>query len=404
MNFDLDHFIYALSDTVDLVGVDELCHGKRVACMAWKCAESLGLDIHNRQRLFHMGLLHDCGVSSTEERNHLVTELEWENSHIHCQIGSRRMMSFAPLALYAESILYHHTRWERLADTDTSEETRKDANLLYLLDRVDYLGQSFPGNSWLSKKDHVRHVIISYRDTYFNSELVDAFLDASENEAFWITLEPLMLMDFLAERKNHRQEIQISIEELQQVAKLFAEIVDAKSPYTAEHSTGVASLARLLAHKCQLDEESQKKIAIAALLHDLGKLQVPDKVLESSNPLTGEDLSAMRHHSYVTYSILHKIHGFEDIAIWAGNHHEALDGSGYPFRRTSHDLSIESRIIAIADMFQALAQKRPYRDSKPLDTILQFLQQNGDRGRIDKDIVNIVVQNSEQCYLQSTAV
>jgi len=398
MKLDLEQFIFALSDTVDLVGVDEILHGKRVAFMAWKCAKAMGFDEERSRRLFHLGLLHDCGVSSSEERGHLVQELEWDNSHIHSQIGAKRLESFEPLSVFAQPILYHHTRWERLKGIDLRPSIKTEANLIYLIDRIDYLCQTTPGSNMLAKKNIVRHKVNSLKEIYFSSELVDVFLEVSANEAFWFSLEPYMLLLFINDQKKSQQPIDLPSDNLKKIAHLFAEIVDAKSPYTAEHSIGVANLSRLLAEKSGLDKDTQLKVEVAGLLHDLGKLQVPDRVLESSEPLADEDLSFMRHHSYMTYRILNNIKGLEEIATWSGNHHEALDGSGYPFRRTAEELSIESRIIAIADIFQALAQTRPYRSARPLSIILDSLQAHSDRGRLDQDIVACVLSNSSACY------
>jgi putative nucleotidyltransferase with HDIG domain len=179
---------------------------------------------------------------------------------------------------------------------------------------------------------------------------------------------------------------------------LFAQIVDAKSKYTAEHSTGVASLSRYLAERCSLNETSCCWVEVAGLLHDLGKLQVPDKVLERKGALSREDTAIMRHHSYVTFHILKKIQGLEDISLWAANHHEKLDGSGYPFRKTAVELSIESRIIIIADIFQALAQNRPYRISQSPEAIIEFLKKGNEHGQLDTDLVHIVESEPSTCY------
>ncbi len=398
MKLNLDQFIFALSDTVDLVGVDEILHSKRVGYMAYKCAQTLGYDNARQKRLLHLGLLHDCGVSSTKERRKLVNELDWENSDIHCQIGAERMEFFEPLKPFAQAIRHHHTRWDKLKDQDITEETKLEANLLYMLDRVDYLGLVTPGPNWLFKKDVVRHKINFYSGTYFHPDLVDIFLNTSESEAFWFSLDSLILMDFIEQQKKAEETIFITSDQISIVAELFARIVDAKSPFTAEHSFGVARLSKQIAEYMGLDKDTCLKIEVTGLLHDLGKLQVPDRVLENPGPLDGEDLSCMRHHSYVTFRILKKITGFEDIALWASNHHEALDGSGYPFRRKGDEIGIESRILAIADIFQALAQNRPYRQAQPLEKIITFLQTNAEKGRLDTKLVGMVTDNKEQCY------
>lgn len=399
MQLDLEQFIFALSDTVDLVGVDEILHSKRVGYMAWKCAETLGFTNSRQRKLLHLGLLHDCGVSSTEERDHLVNELEWNDSITHCKTGSDRMAQFGPLQQFSTPIKYHHTRWEKMGTIDLDDNEKIESNLLFLLDRVDYLCQITPGNTLLSKKDTVRDKINRYKWSLFNGDLTDCFLDISSKEAFWFSLEPIMLYDFIEKQRIKSDSIPIDVNnQLKIVAELFAGIVDAKSSYTAEHSFGVARLSQFIAEEIQLDRETCEKIKVAGLLHDLGKLQVPDTVLEHPGPLVGEHLSYMKHHSYVTYRILSKIDGLQDIALWAGNHHEALDGSGYPFRKTADELGIESRIIAVADIFQALAQARPYRSPKPLESILDFLEKNTIAGRIDHEIVEKVLSKSDLCY------
>lgn len=398
MRLDLDQFIFALSNTVDLVGVDEVLHGKRVGYMAWNCAKKLDFPASKAKRLLQLGLLHDCGVSTTKEHHKLVNELDWENSQIHCQIGSDRMKYFGPLHSFAEPILHHHTSWESLKDKQISDEIKIEANLIFLLDRVDYFGQITPGQNWIAKKKIIRDKVRSYAGTYFHPELVDTFLRTSENEAFWICLDPIMLIDFMEQQKKAEDHISVSNDQLKTVAELFAQIVDAKSPFTAEHSLGVSRLASHMAEQSGLNQETCLKIEVAGLLHDLGKLQVPDNVLEKTGPLDDDEFSCMQLHSYVSYQILKKITGFEKIALWAANHHEVLDGSGYPFHRMGDDLDIESRIVAVADIFQALAQNRPYRKARPVGEIISFLQKKAKRGKLDNNLVEMIADTREKCY------
>ena len=270
------------------------------------------------------------------------------------------------------------------------DDVRMDANLIFLLDRVDYLSYAFQSADLLAKRSHVRYTINKCRGTLFQKDLLDAFLDSSSTEAFWFSLNSHILGDFIAEQKHQRQGNITNVVELLRVAELFAEIVDAKSTYTATHSRGVAEIAVFLAQKLSFHNSIIDEINIAALLHDIGKLQVPDRFLESTAPLVDEGLSYMRHHSYATYHILHNINGMGHIAEWAGNHHEALDGSGYPFHKTKEELDIQSRIIALADIFQALAQDRPYRRALQADDIISFIAKSCDSGRLDKEIFAVI--------------
>ncbi len=402
MKIDLEQLIYALSDTVDLVGVDEILHGKRVAFMAWECAKTMGLDRRRKKELFHIGLLHDCGISSTREHRIVIDEMDWEDSSVHCQLGATRIQQFKPLAFMADTILHHHSHWQTLHESDLPEQTRVNANFIYLLDRVDAFASSCENNNYLKEKEKICSRIVSLKNTYFHPDLVDIFLETSKCDAFWFTMKPMPLMEFYRRHEQRRREVSVSREELKTMAELFAQIVDAKSPYTAEHSFGVGQLSRHLAELCGLDQNSIKKIEVAGLLHDLGKLQVPDDILEKSGKLDREDLIFMRHHSYGTLRILQKIRGMEEIALWAANHHEALDGSGYPFGKMGDELDLQSRIIIVADIFQALAQNRPYRGPQPLEKIVAILQEGAFWGKLDEDVVGLVVDNTEDCFQEAT--
>lgn len=401
MKIDFGQFIHALSDTVDLVGVDEVLHSKRVAYVALECARLLGGGKAEQLLLYRAGLLHDCGVSSTQVHKKLVNELEWTNSSHHCQIGAQRMKRFAPLSVFSEIIYYHHTRWEQLKDLSLSEESKTYANLIFLADRVDALAGMAQTANRLICRDAICNKVQSLQGSYFKPELVEVFLAAAEKEAFWITQEPDHLRDYLHMQIQETDPLLLDISELKSLACIFAEIVDAKSPYTAEHSFGVTKLAMYLARRCKLPEATVRKIEVAGLLHDLGKLQVPDSILDYKGGLEGEDLTVMRHHSYVTFMILSKIGGLEEITRWAADHHEKLDGSGYPFKKSENDLSIESRIIMIADIFQALAQNRPYRSSLPPSNIIEIIGEQVKSGLLDREVFKIVEVDPDQCYQEA---
>lgn len=403
MKIDFGQFINALSDTVDLVGVDELYHSKRVAFMAAECLKALGANRPQQLHIFRQGLLHDCGVSSTRVHDRLVSEFEWEESEMHCLVGSSRMLSFAPLARYAEVVRYHHTRWEDLQHLDIDKEIKLNANLIYLLDRVDALACTASAENRLSCREVVCEQIGAYRGTHFKPELVDAFLETAKKEAFWITQERDHLTDHLRVNNIDFDNIPLDNGQLKEMAAIFAQVVDAKSPYTAEHSFGVSRLSGFISEQCQLDHEVSSRIEVAGLLHDLGKLQVPDQILEHDGDLDSDALAVMRHHSYVTYIILSKIGGLEDITQWASDHHEKLDGSGYPFKKVGVELPLESRIVMVADIFQALAQNRPYRKSLSADKIVEKLVLDVEKGKLDREIVRIVASTPDSCYQKAVS-
>jgi putative nucleotidyltransferase with HDIG domain len=149
--------------------------------------------------------------------------------------------------------------------------------------------------------------------------------------------------------------------QIDQICEAFADVVDAKSHFTFRHSIGVADAAFGIAQTMGLPSDRIQLVRRAALLHDIGKLSVSNTILDKRAVLSASEWDAVRQHPRTTRLILERVRSFREMAIIAGEHHEKLDGSGYPDRLTARDLSLESRIIAVADVFGALSEDRPYR-------------------------------------------
>lgn len=403
---DLRQAVYALSDALDLVGMNDVYHGKRVGLMAAEVARTLGWEEGSQDDLFDTGLLHDCGVSSTAIHQHLVAELDWDGAQGHCERGYGLLRALPSLAHLAPAVRYHHTHWEAFPqgpeDSWASPEVALKANLIYLVDRADALMARHYGPAVLHHKDAARAALAGYRGTLFSPELLDAFLESSRADAFWLVLEPRHIQNSLGERLRRRQPRKLDFSELRGMAMLFAYVVDAKSPYTAAHSLGVARLSRLLGALDGQDEASQDKMEIAGLMHDLGKLLVPDEVLDKPAPLTPEERMVMNRHSFETYQILRRIPGLEDVAAWAAYHHETLDGDGYPYHLAGQALPRQARLIAVADIFQALAQDRPYRGALPPEQILGLLRQRARAGKLDAGAVDLLADHLDACWRAAT--
>ena len=144
LDVDLREIVYALSDALDLVGISDVAHGKRVAIMAERCAQQLGYDPNEATFIFDLGMLHDIGVSSSRVHAMLVSEFDWENSQEHCEIGYQLLCSFQPLARMAEPVRLHHTHWATLQSrADVAPEVAEAANLIFLTDRVDAMCAAF---------------------------------------------------------------------------------------------------------------------------------------------------------------------------------------------------------------------------------------------------------------------
>lgn len=406
-NTSLSAVVAALSDALDLVGVDDLAHGKRVGIMAAQCGKALGWDIDECRFLLDLGLLHDIGVSSTQTHQHLLLEFDWENSQDHATRGYALLKDFVPLARLAVPIRFHHTRWDRLKNLigqDVTECEALEANLIFLVDRVDTFAAPFyAGGTLFEHTEEIRERVRSVSGSYFSPTLVEAFLVASVSEAFWLSLEPRAIRLALSEHVARSGLQELDNASLLQLAKIFARIVDAKSRFTHEHSEGVTRLAVHLAQQLGLPPAASARLEIAGLLHDLGKLRIPDEILDKAGPLDAHERHVMNTHSYETYQILAGIPGFEEIAQIAAYHHEVPDGTGYPFHLHGAALSREARILRVADIFQALAQNRPYRAGLSAEEIQAELKRLVAAGKLDADIVDAATRDMAAAMRAATS-
>jgi HD-GYP domain-containing protein (c-di-GMP phosphodiesterase class II) len=138
-------------------------------------------------------------------------------------------------------------------------------------------------------------------------------------------------------------------------------------------------------------------------LHDLGKLRVPDFIIDKAASLNREERALITRHAYDTFRILRNVFGSTPIANWAGAHHENLRGTGYPFHRSGQGLALETRIIGISDIFQALAQDRPYRGKLSRDEVFAHLTSLAQQGYLDSEIVALVGRELDVCYALATS-
>ena len=400
---DLNEVVLALSDALDLVGTQIVQHGKRVAFMASACGRFLSLEEEERTDLLLAAVLHDCGVSTTRlHRKLLDADLSFEEAHGHAEAGGDLLEQFEPLSPVAAIVRLHHTPWDSPARREAGPRTALLANLVFLADRVDAVLQSHRECDPLLETDEIRRWVFARSGTSFAEEAVGAFLEASAAEAFWLTLEPHHLERALRDEMRIERHRTVPLSSLADLALLFAGIVDGKSPFTASHSTAVARLAALLGRLAGLDEGTCTRLRIAGLLHDLGKLRVPDEVLEKVTPLDKGEFATIERHAFETFQILSRVAPLREIAGWAGYHHEGLSGKGYPFRVRADEIPLPARLLAIADVFQAFAQNRPYRGSLGAEEILGQLRRFVESGKLDPLGVDLVAENLEECFRAAT--
>jgi putative nucleotidyltransferase with HDIG domain len=212
---------------------------------------------------------------------------------------------------------------------------------------------------------------------WFDPDLVAAAISLHRRKALWANCLPgddpdetrRAAVDLAPGASSYLQR-----ERIDQICEAFADVVDAKSPYTFSHSLGVTDAAVSIAQRLGLPSERIDFVRRAALLHDIGKLSISNSILDKPGKLNAREWRAVQGHPVQTRLILERIGAFKELAKVAGEHHEKLDGSGYPNRLTAEQLSLESRIIAVADVYGALSEDRPYRSRLSLEKIVAIIQ------------------------------
>ena len=390
ISVNLGNLILSLSDALDLAFSSLAMHQQRTAFIAWELGKQAKLQEKRIENVFIAGLLHDIGALSLEEKKSLHDN-EISAVDPHCIRGQRLFKSNPWLAPCADLVRYHHRDWVTWEEPRDTPEIF-DTQLLFL---ADYLERQIDRKTYILHQDQVLcSRLKELANRQVSSDIVDLFLEVSNREEFWLDLTSPRLYSLLLHNGPFRT-IEVDINNIAIFAKLLSMIVDFKSPFTATHSSGVARCAMVLAEMVGMSETEVKLMEIAGLLHDLGKLVVPNSILEKPAGLTHAEMAVIKQHTYYTFSILSTIGGLQMIAEWGAYHHERLDGKGYPFRRKAHEMNLGARIMAVSDIFTALAEGRPYRKGMKTENINNILQEQASHGIQDAHIVKLMLENIE---------
>lgn len=176
-----------------------------------------------------------------------------------------------------------------------------------------------------------------------------------------------------------------------QIVGAFAKLIDGKDKYTNGHSFRVAQYSTLIASKMEYDAGQIENIHNIALLHDIGKISIPDSILQKNEKLTEEEYQTIKKHTEFGYEVLKEITVYPEISLGARFHHERLDGKGYPLALSGDEIPLIARIIAVADTFDAMYSTRPYRKQMPIEEVIKVMQQ-AEGTQLDQEIVEILVQ------------
>jgi HD-GYP domain-containing protein (c-di-GMP phosphodiesterase class II) len=209
--------------------------------------------------------------------------------------------------------------------------------------------------------------------SWFDPQLVDAFAIIAGEPGFWDVLNSTHVDKTILALEPGEFKKPLDEDFLDDIAEAFGQVVDAKSPYTSGHSARVGLYASLLAEDLGISPARQRWLKRAALLHDMGKLGVSNTILDKPGKLTDVEYELVKMHAVYTGEILGRVGAFEELARVSSAHHERLDGKGYPLGVTAEFISLETRIITTADIFDAITAERPYRGALPVEKTLSIM-------------------------------
>lgn len=416
--------IAAMSAALDLTHGQPAGHAARTCILGMRLARELGLAPVDRTPLYFALLLKDLGCSSNAAKisylfgaddrvvKHDVKTVDWSRAKDNAWFAARQVRpgarpweKFTQLAKLAvrgsgASRQLIKTRCERgasiareLGFSETTAEAIRQldehwdgqgqpaglrreeitplARILGLAQTVEVFAREYGSEAACS-------MAIERSGRWFDPQLVRVLLTFRGDHEFWDRLLMADPWTIVAECEPADEIRMATGGDLDRIALAFAHVVDAKSPWTFRHSVGVAEIAVGIAEALGYESDGLTRIRRTALLHDLGKLGVSNLILDKPGKLTDEEFAALRRHPEYSEQILSRIGCFAPLAPLAGAHHEKLNGRGYYRGLAADQLSLDVRLLTVADIFEALSAARPYREAVPTDRVVEILE--GDAG------------------------
>ncbi len=390
----LDNLVLSFSDSLDLIHPCAVDHQQRVAYLALRITEGMGYRDAERADLLYAAALHDIGILSVEEKIESM-RVEFADASRHVDLGVDLLRRLDIFARAAEFVRFHHQPWADEAGWEWYVDGPQKllANAIHLADVVDRIvRRDVPV---LRQVPSIVDRLTAMAFPEFSPVLMESFRELAGREAFWLDFASPRIYSVLTHLIQWPR-VLVTLDNLEQIGQIFSRIVDFRSRFTATHSIGVATAAVELARRLHFGERECRLMRIAGHLHDLGKVAVPNRILDKPDKLDTAEFDVIRGHTYHTYHILSTIGGFEEISMWASHHHERLNGRGYPFHLTGDELPLGSRIMAVADVFTAAAESRAYRKGTGRRETVPILESLVRDGGLDARVVRLLVKDFDE--------
>ncbi|WMW81860.1 HD domain-containing phosphohydrolase [Undibacterium cyanobacteriorum] len=421
MNLRLSELISALSHALDITEGQPAGHCVRCCWIGMHVGRELGLPEDELWDLYYTLLLKDLGCSSNAARIcelYLADDLQFKRDfktvgdslpqvlhfvlkHTGLKAGlAERFRSVLTILRDGRSIAQEliATRCQRGAEiARLLRFSERVAMGIYHLDehhngqgRPDQLrGDEIPVFSRIALLAQVVDVfhtadgadaalaeIRERRGQWFDPQLVEAFFKVADDAEFWHVLASSEVNQAVLNLEPKSHVVPLDDDYLDDIAAAFGQVVDSKSPYTSGHSARVALYTDMIGESMGLSAERRRWLKRGALLHDVGKLGVSNSVLDKAGKLDISEWEEVKMHAAYTETILSRINAFSELAKVSAAHHEKLDGTGYPRGLKGDEISLETRIITTADIFDAITAERPYRGATPIPKTLEIMSEN----------------------------
>lgn len=364
---------------------DACLHSLQVAYLTLKICKNLDIDEDTKNSLVIAAYFHDFSAEKTNMCDSLDKYEKGNAVKEHCILGYLLFKFLLPKSDICKFILYHHNTY----DVDyiiNNIENPLESNIIKLADDISIY-------NIFNEQASVNDVIdfLNERSYMYNPNYLNRFLDTNAKMAIENVLNESYKENFWKEVDLLNYKV-ITIED---IILCLAFIIDCKCDITNFHSLSVSNTSCMLGKYFNLSENEYYNLKIGSLLHDIGKIAIPNEILKKEGPLTKAEFEIMKQHVVYTYEILSNLK-HEHILNIASNHHEKLNGKGYP--RGLSDLTLSEKIVAVADIFVALIQKRSYKDGFSKDKVIEILSNCANKGEIDREVVKKVIENYD--YLE----
>ena len=419
----VSELLSSLSYALDLTEGREMGHSVRSCIIGMRITQEIGLPEADQADLYYTLLLKDAGCSSNSSRLHHIlnaddlrakgdlktvdwTRVGWESLHyavthvatstpypqriwkmiqvaatqqrdscelvkIRCERGSQiaRRLGFSENVAAGIHSLDEHWNGSGYPNGLRAGEIPIFSNIANLAQTLEVFLRARGQQDAL---DAARR----RSGRWFSPGLVKAVISLCRSGKLWQDLDKDDLHSEVLAIEPADRRLTADADTIDSICLAFAEIIDAKTPFTYQHSNGVAGAAVDIGRYFGFAEHDLQRLRRAGLLHDIGKLGVSNAILEKPGKLDADEFAAVRKHPYYSYEILRRVSAFADFSYDAAAHHERLDGKGYWRGLSAEQLSLSARILAVADVFDALRAKRPYRDALPLEKVFSIMLQD----------------------------